>query len=45
MQSFASLPDELLQLHAFVVERLIAPFSVEASEKERKIVATPEQFP
>ena len=44
MQSFASFPDEFLQLHEFVVERLIAAFSVEAGEKKSKIVGTSEQF-
>src|SRR5260370_28782746 len=44
MQSFASFLDKLLQLHEFVVERLIAPFSVQASQKERKVVGASEQF-
>src|SRR5438067_10858215 len=44
MQSFASFLNKLLQLHKFVVERLIAAFSVEASQKERKIVGASEQF-
>src|SRR5436190_1036857 len=44
MQSFASFLNKLLQLHKFVVERLIAAFSVEARQKECKIVGASEQF-
>ncbi len=44
MQSFASFLDKLLQLHEFVVKGLIAAFSVQASQKERKVVGKSEQF-
>ena len=44
MQSFASFSDELLQLHEFIIQRLIAAFLFQAGEKERKIVRASEQF-
>src|SRR5207248_10870855 len=44
VQSFPAFSNELLPLHEFVVESLIAAFSVQAGEKERKIVGRSEQF-